>query len=76
MLEAQKGLYKSKLYWILFLFYLPQLPDTFQFLLLLLCFIGISIGIASSAIGLKICSTTAGIKKYESKQLRKKEGTW
>ena len=52
------------------------LLDKFQFPLLLLYFVGISIGIASSTIGLKICSTTAGMKKYESKQLRKKEGTW
>ena len=36
--------------------------------------IGIPIGIASSAIGLKICAITAGIKKYKSiiKKKRKK----
>ena len=30
-------------------------------------FIGIPIGITSSAIGLKICAMAAGIKKYKSK---------
>ena len=34
--------------------------------------IGIPIGITSSAIGLKICATTAGIKKYESIIKKKK----
>ena len=30
--------------------------------------LGISLGITSSAVGLKICVTTAGIKKYKSKE--------
>ena len=35
---------------------------------------GISVGVASSAIGLKVCAITAGIKKYKSviKKKRKK----
>ena len=35
--------------------------------------IGIPIGITSSAIGLKICAITAGIKKYESIIKKKKK---
>ena len=35
--------------------------------------VGISIGITSSAIGLKICVITAGIKKYKSINNKKKE---
>ena len=35
--------------------------------------IGIPIGITSSAIGLKICAITAGIKKYTSKIKKKKK---
>ena len=35
--------------------------------------IGISIGIKSSAIGLKICAITAGIKKYKSIINKKKK---
>ena len=35
--------------------------------------IGIPIGIASSAIGLKICAITAGIKKYKSIIKKKKK---
>ena len=34
--------------------------------------IGITIGITSSAIGLKICAITAGIKKYKSLIKKKK----
>ena len=34
--------------------------------------VGIPIGIASSAIGLKICAITAGIKKYKSIIKKKK----
>ena len=34
--------------------------------------IGIPIGITSSAIGLKICAITAGIKKYKSIKKKKK----
>ena len=35
--------------------------------------IGISIGIMSSAIGLKICAITARVKKYKSKIKKKKK---
>ena len=35
--------------------------------------IGIPIGITSSAIGLKICATTTGIKKYKSVTKKKKK---
>ena len=35
--------------------------------------VDIPIGIASSAIGLKICAITAGIKKYESIIKKKKK---
>ena len=35
--------------------------------------IGIPIGITSSAIGLKICATTTGIKKYKSITKKKKK---
>ena len=35
--------------------------------------VAIPIGIRSSAIGLKICSVTAGIKKYKSKIKKKKK---
>ena len=35
--------------------------------------LGIPIGITSSANGLKICVTTAGIKKYKSKIKKKKK---
>ena len=36
-------------------------------------FIGIPIGITSSAIGLKICAITAGIKRYKSIVKKKKK---
>ena len=36
-------------------------------------FIGIPIGITSSAIGLKICAITTGIKKYKSLIKKKKK---
>ena len=42
------------------LFYLLQLVEAFQCLIWLF-FLGIPIGITSSAIGLKICAITAGI---------------
>ena len=45
----------------IFLFYLLQLLDVFQFLFLL----GSSIGIKSSAIGFKICAKTTGIRNYK-----------
>ena len=35
--------------------------------------VGIRIGITSSAVGLKICVITAGIKKYKSKIKKKKK---
>ena len=35
--------------------------------------IGIPIGITSSAIGLKICALTAGIKRYKSISKKKRE---
>ena len=35
---------------------------------------GIPVGITSSAIGLKICAATAGIKKYKPKIKKKKHG--
>ena len=37
------------------------------------CLVGIPIGITSSAIGLKICAITAGIKKYKSIIKKKKK---
>ena len=37
------------------------------------CLIGISVGIMSSAVGLKICTITAGIKKYKSIIKKKKK---
>ena len=36
--------------------------------------IGVPIGIMSSAIGLKVCAITAGIKKYKS--IIKEKGPW
>ena len=38
--------------------------------------VGIPIGNINSAIGLKICAITAGIKKYKSIIKKKKEETW
>ena len=38
--------------------------------------IGMPIGIMSSAIGLKICVTTAGIKKYKSIIKKRKKKAW
>ena len=35
--------------------------------------VGIPVGITSSAVGLKICVLTAGIKKYKSKIKKKKK---
>ena len=35
--------------------------------------VGISIGITSSAVGLKICTITAGIKNYKSIMNKKRE---
>ena len=40
---------------------------------LLVCFL---VGITSSAIGIKICAVTAGIKKYKSIVKTKEEKTW
>ena len=37
--------------------------------------VGVSIGIASSAVGLKICAITAAIKKYNSIIKKKKKKT-
>ena len=54
-----------------FLFELLQLLDVFQFLLFF-SLIVIPRGITRSAIGLKICTTTAGIKKYKSIIKKKK----
>ena len=47
-----------------------------HFLILVLAFASltdISVGIKSSAIGLKICAITAGIKKYKSITKKKKK---
>ena len=38
--------------------------------------VGISIGITSSATGLKICAITAGIKKYKPITEKEKEAWW
>ena len=38
--------------------------------------LGIPTGITSSAIGLKICTITAGIKKYKSIIKRKRKKAW
>ena len=38
--------------------------------------VGIPIGITSSAIGLKICAITAGIKKYKLIIKKKKKNIW
>ena len=65
-------MYDSKLYWTICLFsfcsYWIYLIFTFGYIF------GIPIGITSSAIGLKICAVTAGIKKC--KWLRKEKKAW
>ena len=63
-LEAQKGLYGLILYWTLTYsrFTVTGCASVSAFSILL----GISIGITSSATGLKICTITSGIKKYKS----------
>ena len=38
--------------------------------------VGISVGITSSATGLKICAITAGIKKYKPITEKEKEAWW
>ena len=38
--------------------------------------IGIPVGFTSSAIGLQICTITAGIKKYKSIIKKKEKKTW
>ena len=56
--KAQKRFYNFKLYWTLpFSSFCSYWIFAFAYLL------GIPIGITTSAIGLKICATTAGIKK-------------
>ena len=56
--KAQKRFYNFKLYWTLpFFSFCSYWIFAFAYLL------GIPIGITTSAIGLKICAITAGIKK-------------
>ena len=38
--------------------------------------VGIPIDIASSSVRLKMCITTAGVKKYESVVKKKRKKTW
>ena len=63
-LEAQKRLHGFILYWTLTYsrFTVTGCASVFAFSILL----GISIGITSSATGLKICTITSWIKKYTS----------
>ena len=62
--RAQKGLYNSKLYWRLSYFsFFNCFCISISAIASLLSFL---IGIMSSAIGLKICAITAGIKRYMS----------
>ena len=62
--KAQKGLYNSNYieHFLILASSVTACISTSAFASLL----GILIGIANSAIGLKICATAAGIKKYKS----------
>ena len=68
--KKKKGLY-NLIILNTFLFQLLQLVDVFSFSSFA-SLVGVPIGITSSAIGLKICATTAGIKKYKSIFKKKK----
>ena len=69
--RARKGLYNSKLYWRLSYFsFFNCFCISISAIASLLSFL---IGIMSSAIGLKICAITAGIKKYKSIIKKKKK---
>ena len=64
-------MYNSKLHWTLF-----NLASTITGCISISIFaplIGVPIGIKSSAIGLKICAITAGVKKYKSIIKKKKK---
>ena len=50
--------------------------NTYLFPFLSLFLLGIPIGITISAIGLKICLMTEGIKKYKSIIKKKKKKVW
>ena len=70
LVKTTKCLYNCKLYWTLSFstIYIDHVSiSTFAPL------IGISIGITSSAVGLKIYAITAGIKKYKSIIKKKKK---
>ena len=69
--RARKGLYNSKLYWRLSYFsFFNCFCISISAIASLLSFL---IGIMSSAIGLKICAITAGIKRYKSIIKKKKK---
>ena len=69
--RAQKGLFNSKLYWRLSYFsFFNCFCISISAIASLLSFL---IGIMSSAIGLKICAITAGIKRYKSIIKKKKK---
>ena len=59
--KYKKDLYNPKLYWTLILAITITGCVSISFFASL---VGISIGITSSAIGLKICAITAGNKRY------------
>ena len=54
------------------LFYLQQLLVAFQFFAFA-SLVAIPVGITSSAVGIKICAITAGIKKYKTYYKEKEE---
>ena len=69
--KVQKGLCNSKLYQTLS--YSTFYNYWMYFNLCFASLVGIPIGITSCAIGLKICTIAAGIKKYKSIIMRKKK---
>ena len=63
--KSTKGLYNCKFYWTLS--YLASTITGCISISALASSLGIPIGITSSAMGLKICPITSGIKYYKSK---------
>ena len=69
--EAQKSLKSFELYWVLLILIstVTECVSVSEFASL----VGMPIGITSSAIGLKFCVITAGIKMYKSTIKKKKQ---
>ena len=72
---SEKQVCKDLNYFEYFLIFISAVSD-FISVSAFASLVGVPVGIADSAVGLKICAITAGIKKYRSIIKKKKKKTY